>query len=202
MPRGISERSAMSERMKNGIIITAAVSCLALAGIFLWLIGGRDEVPDPEGGQGILAVAGVEVEEVELSMPDGQDAPVEELREDVEAETVEVPEIEFVLYDEGNPYEQLLQETPTIPDVPDAPPELKEDADITNSDEVPEYEETKPRVEETPQPQVIVPPADEEQPHSPNAVYFPGFGWVEYSGPSYTIDAPDMYMNGNKIGDM
>lgn len=47
---------------------------------------------------------------------------------------------------------------------------------------------------ETPQPTIKLQPGD--------AVYIPGFGWLEYEGPNHCEDGTDIYENGNKIGIM
>ncbi len=46
------------------------------------------------------------------------------------------------------------------------------------------------------------PPAPTEEKTSDTAVYFPGFGWIESSGPNVGQQLPDMYENGNKVGNM
>lgn len=40
------------------------------------------------------------------------------------------------------------------------------------------------------------------EPPSGDAVYVPGFGWIQSEGPNHVEYAEDMYENGNKIGTM
>ncbi len=46
------------------------------------------------------------------------------------------------------------------------------------------------------------PPAPTDQQVSDTQVYFPGFGWIESSGPNVGVQLTDMYENGNKVGNM
>ncbi|MGN0419116.1 MAG: DUF6550 family protein [Acetatifactor sp.] len=97
---------------------------------------------------------------------------------------------------------QSIQPDPEVPDPPTEPPTLKENEDVTNPDKKPEYdEETKPDEKPTPPKEKVETKPKDDGDH-PGQVYVIGFGWVDYLGPNETIYAHDMYMNGNKIGDM
>ena len=94
---------------------------------------------------------------------------------------------------------QPIQETPKVAEEPLDPPALTEETDLTDPDKVPEYVED-PKPTEKPDDTVVSrPPQDDGH---PGQIYIEGFGWIDRGGPNVSIDADDMYMNGNKIGDM
>ncbi|MBQ3905385.1 MAG: hypothetical protein II743_01320 [Lachnospiraceae bacterium] len=136
------------------------------------------------------------IEVVEESVEVAQISLTEELKE---AESSEEAAEETIGYSISTGEIQGIQETPEIPDVPSETPELEEGADLTNPDKVPEYKEQK-KPEEKPADTVVTKKSQEE--HGPGAIWLEGFGWIEYSGPNHGEYAEDMYMNGNKIGDM
>ena len=135
----------------------------------------------------------VAVQEIKPVIPVATEKPVE----------VSVPEISTekaeILVAEKSSEEQTIQEIPEQPEVPDEKPELKEGEDLENPDKVPEYVE-QPKPTEKPA-DTVVQKKKEDNSH-PGAIYVEGFGWVEYSGPNHGEYAPDIYENGNKIGDM
>lgn len=154
----------------------------------------------------IVAVIGISVV---LRKGKAEEPTVTEAQPETQQEIV-VEDIEPIVIDFGtsdadipmvNENEQQLQEVPEIPEVPTEAPELAPDTDLTNPDEVPEYvpTEVEPVPDTTPvvEPQI---PADDGS-HQ-GQIYVQGFGWIDYSGPSYSIPAPDCYTNGNQIGDM
>jgi len=100
----------------------------------------------------------------------------------------------------GEPAEvQPIQEAPKEAEEPKDPPALVEGTDLTDPDKVPEYEED-PKPAEKPDDTVVSrPPQDDGH---PGQIYIEGFGWIDHGGPNVSIDANDMYMNGNHIGDM
>lgn len=96
--------------------------------------------------------------------------------------------------------EQKIQEDSIIPPVPTEAPKLKEGEDITNKDKIPEYEETKP--EEKPAESPVITNPDNNKGHE-GEIYVEGFGWIKDSGePSYNIYDSEMYVSGEKVGDM
>ena len=129
--------------------------------------------------------------------------------EDIEPEVTETREImaepietEITPMSREEDVVQSIQPDPEVPDPPTEPPTLKENEDITNPDKKPEYdEETKPDEKPTPPTEKVETKPKDDGDH-PGQVYVIGFGWVESSGPNRTINADDIYMNGNKIGEM
>ena len=135
----------------------------------------------------------VAVQEIMPVMPVATEKPVEVSVPAISTEKAEV------LATEKNDEEQVIQEIPEQPEVPEEKPELKEGEDLENPDKVPEYVE-QPKPTEKPA-DTVVQKKTEDNGH-PGAIYVEGFGWVEYSGPNHQTEANDMYMNGNKVGDM
>ena len=92
---------------------------------------------------------------------------------------------------------QELQPEPqkTEEEKPEAPPELKENADITKPGTPPAYEEPKEPV-----------PVKETPAHGATKdgmIYIDGFGWIPNKGGGGSgSTAEDMYENGNKVGAM
>lgn len=100
----------------------------------------------------------------------------------------------------GEPAEvQPIQEAPKEAEEPSDPPALAEGTDLTNPDKVPEYAED-PKPTEKPDDTVVTRPSQDDG--HPGQIYIEGFGWIDHGGPNVSIDANDMYMNGNHIGDM
>lgn len=92
---------------------------------------------------------------------------------------------------------QEIQPDPekTEDEKPEEPPALTEDADTTNPDTQPSYEE----------PEETAPPADDTPKTGDTKdgmVYVEGFGWLPDEGASSGTNADDMYENGNKVGIM
>lgn len=127
---------------------------------------------------------------------------ITEVVTDLKVEEVVVPEkIEVNPEDvKVNSDEQKLQETPEKPEEPTEAPELKDDSDITDPDEEPEYkDDPEPKPEKDPEPNTT---PDDNKGHE-GEIYVEGFGWLPDDGPgSQTIYDPDMYMSGEKVGDM
>lgn len=144
------------------------------------------------------------VEQPEVVASEVEEPEVEEIEPEV-TETREIIaepiEIEITPMSQEDVV-QSIQEDPVVPEPPTEPPTLKENEDVTNPDKKPEYdEETKPDEKPTPPTEKVETKPKDDGDH-PGQVYVIGFGWVEYLGPNETIYAHDMYMNGNKIGDM
>lgn len=96
--------------------------------------------------------------------------------------------------------EQKIQENPVIPDIPTQAPELKEGENIYDNKKVPEYVERTPDPKPTEAPVVTVPASNAGH---EGEIYLEGFGWIKDSGkPNVTIYAPEMYLSGEKVGDM
>ena len=153
----------------------------------------------------IVAVIGITV-----TLNKGKEEPTVtdaqlETQQEIVVEDVEPIVIDFGTSDEDVPVmnenEQQLQEVPEIPVAPTEAPELAPDTDLTNPDEVPEYvpTEVEPVPGTTPiaEPQVPVDDGSHQ-----GQIYVQGFGWIDYEGPSQAIPAPDLYPNGNIVGDM
>lgn len=93
---------------------------------------------------------------------------------------------------------QEIQSDPerTEDEKPEEPPALTGDADTTNPDTQPSYEE----------PEETAPPADDTPSHGDTKdgmIYIDGFGWVPNEGGGGSgSTADDMYENGNKVGIM
>ena len=135
----------------------------------------------------------VAVQEIKPVIPVTTEKPVE----------VSVPEISTekaeVLVAENSKEEQTIQEIPEQPEVPEEKPELKEGEDLENPDNVPEYVE-QPKPSEKPA-DTVVQKKTEDNSH-PGQIYVEGFGWIDRGGQNQSIYDSDMYLNGNKVGDM
>jgi len=129
--------------------------------------------------------------------------PTEEVEQGIVVEEIEPIVIDIGVGDvpAGSSEEQQLQEEPEIPVAPTEAPELMPDTDLTNPDVVPEYvpAEPEPVPEVTP---VVEPTVPVDDGSHQGQIYVQGFGWMDEGGPSQTIPAPDLYPNGNIIGDM
>ena len=185
-----------------GVAVGFAIGCLCAPYLYekaLNSMHGPGEEPFLPSEPVLLAeqteAMASEVEEPEVKEIEPE---VTETRE-IMAEPIEI-EITSMIREED--VVQSIQEDPVVPEPPTDPPTLKENEDVTNPDKKPEYaEETKPDEKPTsPKEKVETKPKDDGD--HPGQVYVIGFGWVESSGPNVSIIAEDMYMNGNKIGEM
>ena len=77
---------------------------------------------------------------------------------------------------------------------------LAEDADVTNPDTKPAYEEEPEKKPENPTPPVDDTPKTGDT--KDGMVYVEGFGWLPDEGAGSGTNADDMYENGNKVGIM
>ena len=100
----------------------------------------------------------------------------------------EKSEIPAPLPDQTDKPEQQIQATPKKPEPPEKP-QLPANADITNPEKQPEY----------PKENTTVKPPEKTV---GNGSCPPGFENAPNLGPNQVTFAPDMYENGNKIGDM
>lgn len=130
--------------------------------------------------------------------------PEEEVVTDLEIEDVVIPE-EIEVKPENvavNTNEQTIQETPEKPEAPEKTPELKDEDDITNPDKEPEYKNEGSETEDDPKGPKEHTTPDDNTGHE-GEIYVEGFGWIKDDGPgSQSIPAQDMYLSGEKIGDM
>ena len=97
---------------------------------------------------------------------------------------------------------QEIQPNPekTEDEKPQEPPVLAEDADVTNPDTKPAYEEEPEKKPENPTPPVDDTPKTGDT--KDGMVYVEGFGWLPDEGAGSGTAADDMYENGNKVGIM
>lgn len=98
---------------------------------------------------------------------------------------------------------QEIQSTPmkTEEEKPSDPPELKENANVENSDQEPVYKEEAPKEPEKKSEAPSTTPKHGDR--KDGMIYIEGFGWiVDEGGGGSGIVAEDMYENGNKIGIM
>ncbi|MCR4597452.1 MAG: hypothetical protein K5678_00295 [Acetatifactor sp.] len=186
----------------KGIVIASSVvviaGLLAIGGILFMLKKTDPVIGDNGEEKQVVETTEVAVAQIETAEPMATTEPEATPEPEVTLEVI-VPVIEATMPffpDEG---EQPIQEEPEKPDAPSDPPELKEGEDLTNPDKKPEHKED-PKPTEKPADTVVTKPAQEN--HSPGAIWVEGFGWIEYSGPNHGEYAPEIYMNGNKIGDM
>ncbi len=185
-----------------GVAVVFAIGCLCTPYLYEKALdsmhGPGDEPFLPS--EPVLLAEQTEVMESEVEEPEVEEIEPEvtETRE-IMAEPIEI-EITSMIREED--VVQSIQEDPVVPEPPTDPPTLKENEDVTNPDKKPEYdEETKPDEKPTPPKEKVVTKPKDDGDH-PGQVYVIGFGWVESSGPNVSIIAEDMYMNGNKIGEM
>ena len=184
-----------------GAVVVFAIGCLCAPYLYekaLNSMHGPGEEPFLPS-EPVLLVEQPEVVASEVEEPEIEDIEPEvtETRE-IMAEPIEI-EITPMSQED---VVQSIQEDPVVPEPPTEPPTLKENEDITNPDKKPEYdEETKPDDKPTPPTEKVETKPKDDGDH-PGQVYVIGFGWVESSGPNVSIIAEDMYMNGNKIGEM
>lgn len=90
-------------------------------------------------------------------------------------------------------------EVATKPEVAPPPPEVADDAVLTDPAEPPKYESEQVEIK----PQVTEPPSDSPKhgDKKDGMIYINGFGWIpDEGGGSRSEYAEDMYENGNKIG--
>ncbi|MGN0424683.1 MAG: DUF6550 family protein [Acetatifactor sp.] len=184
-----------------GAVVVFAIGCLCVPYLYekaLNSMHGPGEEPFLPS-EPVLLVEQTEVMESEVEEPEVEEIEPEVTETgEVAAEPIEI-EITPVIRED---VVQSIQEDPEVPELPTEPPALKENEDITNPDKKPEYdEETKPDEKPTPPTEKVETKPKDDGDH-PGQVYVIGFGWVDYLGPNETIYAHDMYMNGNKIGDM
>ena len=185
-----------------GVAVVFAIGCLCTPYLYekaLDSMHGPGEEPFLPS-EPVLLAEQTEVMESEVEEPEVEEIEPEvtETRE-IMAEPIEI-EITSMIREED--VVQSIQEDPVVPEPPTDPPTLKENEDITNPDKKPEYDEdTKPDEKPTPPTEKVEAKPKDDGDH-PGQVYVIGFGWVESSGPNRTINADDIYMNGNKIGEM
>lgn len=184
-----------------GVAVVFAIGCLCTPYLYekaLDSMHGPGEEPFLPSEPVLLA------EQTEVMESEAEEPEVEEIEPEVtETREIMAEPIEIEITPMGQEdVVQSIQEDPVVPELPTEPPTLKENEDITNPDKKPEYdEETKPDEKPTPPTEKVETKPTDDGDH-PGQVYVIGFGWVESSGPNRTINADDIYMNGNKIGEM
>ena len=185
-----------------GVAVVFAIGCLCTPYLYekaLDSMHGPGEEPFLPSEPVLLA------EQTEVMESEAEEPEVEEIEPEV-TETREIMaepiEIEITSMIREEDVVQSIQEDPVVPEPPTDPPTLKENEDISNPDKKPEYDEdTKPDEKPTPPTEKVEAKPKDDGDH-PGQGYVIGFGWVESSGPNRTINADDIYMNGNKIGEM
>ena len=178
----------MKDTTKKRLIIAG------LAAVCVLLIFGISKVLYKEPVQ-TLPEESKAKEEIEIVVDAEDTAVVTEESEDTE-ETKELV-IEAEAENDVESGKQDIQPDPekTEDEKPEEPPALTEDADTTNSDTQPSYEE----------PEETTPPADDTPKTGDTKdgmVYVEGFGWLPDEGAGSGTNADDMYENGNKVGIM
>lgn len=135
-------------------------------------------------------------EEVELAVDTEVTGQVQEESENTEETKELIIEPETASSVESG--KQEIQEEPekTEDEKPEEPPALTEDADITNPNTQPTYEDP----EDTTTPENDAPSHGDTK---DGMIYIDGFGWVPNEGGGGSgSTADDMYENGNKVGIM
>ncbi|MBR3638095.1 MAG: hypothetical protein IKN45_09300 [Lachnospiraceae bacterium] len=175
------------------------LSTILLVGCALLVFGiGRMLYKDPVR---TLAKEGTDATSEEVTTEISNEDPelIEISEKDVEVTVMDASglEISDVIPAED---EQKIQDDAVIPDPPEETPELKDGEDPTNREKAPEYKEQTPERKPDESPIVTVP---EDNNGHEGEVYVEGFGWIKDSGiPNKIIYAPEMYLSGEKVGDM
>ena len=175
------------------------LSTILLVGCALLIFGiGRMLYKDPVR---TLAKEGTDAASDEVTTENSNEGPelIEIGEKDVEVTVMNASglEISDVIPTED---EQKIQDDAVIPDPPEETPELKDGEDPTNREKTPEYKEQTPEKKPDESPTVTVP---ENNKGHEGEIYVEGFGWIKYNGqPNETIYAPEMYLSGEKVGDM
>ena len=185
-----------------GTVVVFAVCCFCAPHLYEKAVNsmhGPGEEPFLPSEPVLLA------EQTEVMESEAEEPEVEEIEPEV-TETREIMaepiEIEITPMSREEDVVQSIQEDPVVPEPPTEPPTRKENEDITNPDKKPEYdEETKPDEKPTPPTEKVETKPKDDGDH-PGQVYVIGFGWIDYSGPNQEIIDHDMWLNGNKIGQM
>jgi hypothetical protein len=186
------------KRLNRDIIsVVISLACVAIAGVFLWTNGKRPEM-DNGASEEVAAK-----EDVSVPAAREEDKPVVvqiSLTEELNPSEEPAVNTSGFLITSGEVKEvQPIQEEPKVPvEVMDLPA-LKEGTDLTDPNKVPEYDE---QPDETEKPKDTVKTKQTKDDSHPGQMYIEGFGWLPIGGANVSIDATDMYMNGNKIGDM
>ena len=175
------------------------LSTILLVGCALLVFGiGRMLYKDPVR---TLAKEGTDATSEEVTTEISNEDPelIEISEKDVEVTVMDASglEISDVIPAED---EQKIQDDAVIPDPPEETPELKDGEDPTNREKAPEYKEQTPERKPDESPTVTVP---EDNNGHEGEVYVEGFGWIKDNGiPNKIIYAPEMYLSGEKVGDM
>jgi hypothetical protein len=184
----------------NVIRVTVSLICIAISGVLLWVTRNPQTEPAKEETKQEQETQAPEIAKIDPSegqMPEvTQISLAEELDSD---ETSSAVSGEGGMITKADPGEQPIQETPEIPEVPTTLPELAEGVDLEDPDKVPGYKED-PKPTEKPADTVVTKPSQDDG--HPGQIYVPGFGWIDRGEPNQNIYDSEMYMNGNKIGDM
>lgn len=190
----------MKDKTKKGLIIAglAAVCVIAVFGISRVLY--KEPVQTlPEESKA--------TEELELMIDTDETVQVPEETESTEKKTDLVIEVETDNSVESGAQEIQPDPEKTEDEKPQEPPVLAEDADVTNPDKEPAYEETPQNGETAEKPENTTPASDNGTPSHGDTkdgmIYIDGFGWVQNEGGGGSgTEADDMYENGNKVGIM
>lgn len=175
------------------------LSTILLVGCALLVFGiGRMLYKDPVR---TLAKEGTDAASEEVTTENSNEGPelIEIGEKDVEVTVMDTSglEISDVIPTED---EQKIQDDAVIPDPPEETPELKDGEDPTNRDKVPEYKDQTPEKKPGESPTVTVPKTNDGH---KGQIYVEGFGWIEDKNePNVVIYDPEMYLSGEKVGDM
>ena len=183
----------MKDSTKKRLIIAGLVAVSVL------LIFGISRVLYKEPVQ-TLPEESKATEELELMIDTDETVQVPEETESTEKKTDLVIEVETDNSVESGAQEIQPNPEKTEDEKPQEPPVLAEDADVTNPDTKPAYEEEPEKKPENPTPPVDDTPKTGDT--KDGMVYVEGFGWLPDEGAGSGTAADDMYENGNKIGIM
>lgn len=182
----------MKEKTKRGLIISGATMvCAAM----VYIIGMQFAKDDEPIQNAKLPEQTTPVVTVEISTTTKhENEPVEsESENSLPEETAEIPENAEVIE------QNFPEQTKPTETTPPSPPEITDEAVLTNPDVAPEY---------TPEQTTVADTSDEQPADTPKhgekkdgKIYINGFGWITDNGGGGKAEyADDMYENGNKIG--
>lgn len=178
--------------VRNYAIVMLSLACVVFAGVFIWKT--RQPVDDV-----VEAPAEIKQEQVEPEVKAPEIVQIS-LTEELQQSDDQAAVSDEIIIAIGEVSEvQPIQEAPVEAAEPTEPPALAEGTDLTDPDKVPEYVED-PKPTEKPDDTVVTrPPQDGGH---PGQIYVEGFGWIDRGEPNESTYDAEMYMNGNKIGDM
>ncbi len=191
----------MKANVKKHVIIgTLSALCVAMACVigtqFRTNTPSAHEMVTEESTTTEITVA-ITAKPKEEKIPTVTNSVSETQKEEKTTETSEIQYEEFV-ENGGIEVDQSFTES-TKPETTPPPPEITDQAVLTNPAEPPQYESEQVEIK----PQVTEPPSDTPKhgDKKDGMIYINGFGWiVDNGGGSRSEYAVGMYENGNKIG--